>query len=91
MNINEIMRRDMLEEDKRQQAAAERVTRRHAPVWGDECAVSWGGVAVWVVAALAALGAAFTGGMWYQAEKDLAADAASAQILATGCGCTSAE
>ena len=41
---------------------------------GDECGFPWLAVAVWLAVALAALGAAFTGGMCYQSRRALKAD-----------------
>lgn len=74
MTINEIMLRDMAEEERKhkQSECDERCA-------GDECGLPWPAVAAWLAVALAALGAAFTGGMCYhsrcalKASRDLAA------------------
>ena len=75
MTINDIMMRDCQEEERKQRERAE----RDAASAGDKCGLPWLAVAAWLAVALAALGAAFTGGMCYQsrcalkASRDLAA------------------
>ena len=75
MTINDIMKRDLMEEERKQRERAERETRDE----GNDCGLPWLAVAAWLAVALAALGAAFTGGMCYQsrcalkASRDLAA------------------
>ena len=41
---------------------------------GDECDFPWLAVAEWLAVALAALGAAFVGGIWYESRRALKAD-----------------
>ena len=74
MNINDIMLRDIQDAERKQSERAERVET----TWGDVCAVPWLAVAVWLAVALAGLGAAFCGGMWFQAERTRKADCADA-------------
>ena len=73
MNINDIMRRDWdichAEERKQRKRAA-----RVAVCAGDECGFPWVAVAVWLAVALAALGVAFCGGIWYESRRALKAD-----------------
>ena len=75
MNIQDIMLRDIRDAKRKQRERAE----RDAASAGDECGFPWLAVAVWLAVALAALGAAFTGGMCYhsrcalKASRDLAA------------------
>ena len=75
MTINDIMMRDLMEEERKQREEA--AEARHDA--GDECGFPWLAVAVWLAAGLAMLGAAFAGGMCYQsrcalkASRDLAA------------------
>ena len=76
MNINDIVLRDMLDEQKRQSAKVS--PERVETTWGDECGFPWLAVAVWLAVALAGLGAAFCGGMWFQAEWTRKADCADA-------------
>ena len=93
MNISDIIMRDMLDEDRRQRErdAAEAAAKKRAGIcWGDVCAVPWLGLAMWAAVIASGMGAAFAGGMWYQAKKALAADMAQ-EISATGCGCISAD
>lgn len=87
MNINDIMMRDMLAEDKRQRELAAARPERVAPTWGDTCGMPWLAIAMWVLVGLTGMGAAFTGGMWYQAERDRAADAADVSGILTGGEC----
>ena len=70
MNINDIMLRDIADEERKQRERDE----RDAASAGDECGCLWLAVAVWLAVALAALGAAFTGGMCYQSHRALKAD-----------------
>ena len=70
MTINDIMLRDIADEERKQRERNE----RDAASAGDECGFPWLAVAVWLAVALAALGAAFTGGMCYQSRRALKAD-----------------
>ena len=70
MNIQDIMLRDIADEERKQRERAE----RDAASAGDECAFPWLAVAEWLAVALAALGAAFTGGIWYESRRALKAD-----------------
>ena len=67
MNIQDIMLRDIADEERKRD-------KRDAANMGDECGFPWLAVAVWLAVALAALGAAFTGGMAYQSHRALKAD-----------------
>ena len=67
MNIQDIMLRDIADEERKRD-------KRDAANMGDECGFPWLAVAVWIAVALAALGAAFTGGMAYQSHRALKAD-----------------
>ena len=70
MNIQDIMLRDIADEEGKQRERDE----RGAASAGDECGFPWLAVAVWLAVALAALGAAFTGGIWYESRRALKAD-----------------
>ena len=70
MTINDIMQRDIQETEREERERAKRETASA----GDECGFPWLAVAVWVAVALAALGAAFAGGMCYQSHRALKAD-----------------
>ncbi len=70
MNIQDIMLRDIADEERKQQRERD---ERDAANIGDECGFPWLAVAMWIAVALAALGAAFTGGMAYQSRRDLKA------------------
>lgn len=70
MTINDIMMRDLQEEDRKQRERAEHETRDE----GNDCGLPWLAIAVWIAAGLAALCAAFAGGMYYQSRRDLKAD-----------------
>lgn len=70
MNIQDIMLRDIADEERKQRERNE----RDAASAGDECGFPWLAVAVWLAVALAALGAAFTGGMYFQSRRALKAD-----------------
>lgn len=70
MNIQDIMIRDIADEERKQREREE----RDAANIGDECGFPWLAVAVWLAVALAALGAAFTGGMYFQSHRALKAD-----------------
>ena len=70
MNIQDIMLRDIADEERKQRERAE----REAATIGDRCGFPWLAVAVWLAVALAALGAAFSGGMCYQSHRALKAD-----------------
>ena len=70
MNIQDIMLRDIADEERKQRERNE----RDAASAGDECGFPWLAVAVWLAVALAALGAAFAGGMCYQSHRALKAD-----------------
>jgi hypothetical protein len=67
MNIQDIMLRDIADEERKRD-------KRDAANMGDECGFPWLAVAVWLAVALAALGAAFAGGMCYQSHRALKAD-----------------
>lgn len=69
MNIQDIMLRDIRDEERKQR---ERDERDEASA-GDECGLPWLAVAVWLAVALAILGAAFAGGMYYQSHRALQA------------------
>ena len=70
MNIQDIMLRDIADEERKQRERDE----RDAASAGDECDFPWLAVTVWLAVALAALGAAFAGGMCYQSHRALKAD-----------------
>ena len=70
MNIQDIMLRDIADEERKQRERDE----RDAASAGDECGFPWLAVAVWLAVALAALGAAFAGGMCFQSCRALKAD-----------------
>ena len=70
MNIQDIMLRDIADEEGKQRERDE----RDAANMGDECGFPWLAVAVWLAVALAALGAAFAGGIWYESRRSLKAD-----------------
>ena len=70
MNIQDIMLRDIADEERKQREREE----RGAASAGDECGFPWLAVAVWLAVALAALGAAFAGGMYFQSRRALKAD-----------------
>ena len=70
MNIQDIMLRDIADEERKQREREE----RDAASAGDEYGSLWLVVAVWITVALTALGAAFTGGMCYQSRRALKAD-----------------
>lgn len=74
MTINDIMIRDIQEAKRKQSERAE----REETTWGDVCAVPWLAIGICLAVALAGLGAAFTGGMWFQAERTRKADCADA-------------
>ena len=67
MNIQDIMLRDIRDEERKQRERDE----RDAASAGDECGLPWLAVAVWIAAGLAMLGAAFAGGMCYQSHRAL--------------------
>ena len=67
MNIQDIMLRDIADEERKRD-------KRDAANMGDECGFPWLAVAVWLAVALAALGAAFAGGIWYESHRALKAD-----------------
>ena len=67
MNIQDIMLRDIADEERKRD-------KRDAANMGDECGFPWLAVAVWLAVALAALGAAFAGGMYFQSCRALKAD-----------------
>ena len=71
MNIQDIMLRDIADEERKQKRKRD---KRDAANMGDECGFPWLAVAVWLAVALAALGAAFAGGMCYQSHRALKAD-----------------
>ena len=70
MNIQDIMLRDIADEERKQRERDE----RDAANIGDECAFPWLAVGVWLAVALAALCAAFVGGMYFQSRRALKAD-----------------
>lgn len=70
MTIQDIMLRDITEAEQKQRERAE----REAATIGDRCGFPWLAVAVWLAGALAALGAAFTGGILYESRRALKAD-----------------
>lgn len=67
MTINDIMVRDMAEAKKEERERAE------AEAIGDRCVMPWLAVAILIVVALAALGAAFSAGVYYQSRRALKA------------------
>jgi hypothetical protein len=67
MNIQDIMLRDIADEERKRD-------KRDAANMGDECGFPWLAVAVWLAVALAALCAAFAGGMYFQSCRALKAD-----------------
>ena len=71
MNIQDIMLRDIADEERKQRRERD---ERDAASAGDECGFPWLAVAVWLAVALAALGAAFAGGMYFQSRRALKAD-----------------
>lgn len=68
MTINDIMIRDIQEAERKERA------EREAATIGDRCGFPWLAVAIWLAVALAALGAAFTGGIWYESRRAMKAD-----------------
>lgn len=70
MNIQDIMLRDIADEERKQRERDE----RDAASAGDECDFPWLAVAVWLAVRLAMLGAAFAGGMYFQSCRALKAD-----------------
>ncbi len=70
MNIQDIMLRDIQDAERKQSERAE----REAATIDDSCGFPWLAVAVLLAIALAALGAAFMGGMCYQSHRALKAD-----------------
>ena len=70
MNIQDIMLRDITEAERKQSERAE----REAATIGDRCGLPWLAVVMWLAVALAALGAAFAGGIWYESRRALKAD-----------------
>ena len=70
MTIQDIMLRDIAEAERKERERAE----REAATNGDRCGLPWLAVAIWLAVALAALGAAFAGGMCYQSHRALKAD-----------------
>ena len=68
MTINDIMIRDIQEAERKERE------EREAATIGDRCGLPWLAVAIWLAVALAALGAAFTGGIWYESRRALKAD-----------------
>lgn len=70
MTIQDIMLRDITEAERKQSEHAE----REAATIGDRCGLPWLAVAMWLAVALAALGAAFAGGIWYESRRALKAD-----------------
>ena len=57
MNIQDIMLRDIADEERKQRRERD---ERDAASAGDECGFPWLAVTVWIAVALAALCAAFT-------------------------------
>lgn len=70
MNIQDIMLRDIADEERKQRERDE----RDAASAGDECGFPWLAVTVWIAVAHAALCAAFVGGMYFQSRRALKAD-----------------
>ena len=70
MTIQDIMLRDIAEAERKERERAE----REAATIGDRCGLPWLAVAMWLAVALAALGAAFAGGIWYESRRALKAD-----------------
>ena len=70
MTIQDIMLRDIAEAERKERERAE----REAATNGDRCGLPWLAVAIWLAVALAALGAAFAGGIWYESRRSLKAD-----------------
>lgn len=69
MTINDIMIRDM---EKANKDWCERAEAESAAI-GDRCSLPWLAVAILIVVALAALGAAFSAGVYYQSRRALKA------------------
>lgn len=69
MTINDIMLRDIQEAELKERERADRETASAV----DECGLPWLAVAAWLAVALAALCAAFAGGMCYQSRLALQA------------------
>lgn len=63
MTINDMMIRDMAE------AKIEERERAEAEAIGDRCSLPWLAVAILIAVALAALGAAFSAGIYYQSRR----------------------
>ena len=70
MTIQDIMLRDIAEAEQKQSERAE----REVATIGDRCGLPWLAVAMWLAVALAAMGAAFAGGIWYESRRALKAD-----------------
>ena len=70
MTIQDIMLRDIAEAERKERERAE----REAATNGDRCGLPWLAVAIWLAVALAALGAAFAGGIRYESRRSLKAD-----------------
>lgn len=70
MNIQDIMLRDIRDEERKQRERDE----RDAASAGDECGFPSLAVAVWIAVAHAALIAAFVGGVYFQSRRALKAD-----------------
>ena len=70
MTIQDIMLSDIAEAERKERERAE----REAATIGDRCGLPWFAVAIWLAVALAALGAAFAGGIWYESRRALKAD-----------------
>ena len=71
MNIQDIMLRDIADEERKQQRERD---ERDAASAGDECDFPWLAVTVLIAVAHAALCAAFVGGMYFQSSRALKAD-----------------
>ena len=67
MTIQDIMLRDIADEERKRD-------EHETASAGDEYGFPWLAVAVWIAAGLAMLGAAFTGGIWYESRRALKAD-----------------
>ena len=70
MTINDIMLRDIAEAEREQRERDEHETASA----GNECGLPWLAIGIWLAVALAGLGAAFAGGIWYESRRALKAD-----------------
>jgi hypothetical protein len=68
MNIQDIMLRDIADEERKQKRERD---ERDAATIGDRCGFPWLAVAVWLAVALAGMVTTFMAGMAYQSRRDL--------------------